>query len=239
MSLEVDAVAEKFNPNMTLYSFVHPSSGQGWKLELFDLSESIPFHYHKIQRQYILAVEGEMEAFLENQSVVLKSGDLICIEPGMAHSLVPIGNVRFFAIDLPGFVFPDDVYSGQSSGALCWAPRDAEVLPPFDRSKIEMAGYSAYELVKSESTMGRWSAALLEISDSPRHYHRKEKEYFIVVNGKLEIEINNGRKILGQGESVLIEPGTVHKLRSSGNSLVRVLCFSFPAFDPLDMIRLE
>jgi mannose-6-phosphate isomerase-like protein (cupin superfamily) len=69
--------------------------------------------------------------------------------------------------------------------------------------------------------------------------HRIEKEQFIVVNGILDIEIDGLHQILEVGESVMISPGKMHKLKSAGKNPVRVLCFNFPAFSPEDMHCVE
>ncbi len=238
---------EKVADYIALCSLVHPDERQGWKLEFFEIEGPIPSHYHKIQRQFILSVGGKMKVLIEDQSIDLNCGELACVEPGAFHSLIPEEKAQFLAIDLPGFVFPDDVYSDPLSNPLSggikpvpWMRESStEPLPPFERAKIELDGYGVYELVQGAATGKRWSAALLEISDSPRHYHRNEKEFFIVVNGDLDIEIGNQREHLAQGESICIHPGNVHKLRSRYKDPVRVLCFSFPAFDPSDMVCLE
>lgn len=85
----------------------------------------------------------------------------------------------------------------------------------------------------------KWGVALLEIQNSPKHFHRIEREIFVVVGGKLDIEIDGVHRTLGVGESIVISPNQVHQLRSAHQEPVRVLCFSFPAFDPADMYRVD
>ncbi len=84
-----------------------------------------------------------------------------------------------------------------------------------------------------------WSVAMLEIMDSPRHYHRIEKELFVVVQGELDIEVDGEHEILGVGTSIEIQPGKIHQLKSALKTPVKVLCINFPAFDPSDMIAVE
>lgn len=223
---------------------IPPEAGQGWNLELFELAEPIPAHYHKIQRQLILIVEGEMQASYENEeSVELKAGNLIYIKPGIIHSLIPKGTVRFFAIDLPGISFPEDVFYDEPMAVSKWTPSTTRFLPSLDpkyfRSKIDLGDYVVYELIPGSETEKKWSTALLEIQDSPKHFHRIERELFIVVNGELDIEINGIHHMLAAGEFIEISPGNIHHLKSATKKPVQVLCFNFPAFDPADMHCIE
>jgi mannose-6-phosphate isomerase-like protein (cupin superfamily) len=102
-------------------------------------------------------------------------------------------------------------------------------------TKIDKGSYGVYELVNR----GVWSVALIEIVDSPKHFHRIEKEHFIVMSGRLAIEVNGKEQILEEGQSITLYPGMVHQLKTASEKLLRVLCFSFPAFDPADMHLIE
>jgi mannose-6-phosphate isomerase-like protein (cupin superfamily) len=224
--------AQVHTEHLTLYSLVPPEAGQGWKLEMFELSEPIAPHYHKIQRQFIVVADGEPR--------VLKSGQLAIVDPGKLHSLTPIGKVRFFSIDMPGFNYPEDVYFDHVPPPSCaWTPINTDSIPYIDPkyfgSKISRPeNYWVYDLIPGSLVQDRWSVALIEIHDSPKHFHRIESEQFIVVQGILDIEIDGVKRILHVGEYVETKPGMVHQLKSANEHPVRVLCFSFPAFDPSD-----
>jgi len=233
-------IVEHVSEHLTLYPLVPLEAAQGWKLELFELAEPILPHYHKIQRQIILVADGMLNASYGSKEVVaLRSGELTSVDPGVVHSLSPEGMTRFFAIDIPGFMFPEDVYHDIPAGMHIWSSPDVEYLPPLDSKyfgyRIVAENYSAYELTNGKAFGNKWSAALLEIHDSPRHFHRIEKEIFIVVNGILDIEIEGSHQILTPGESIVLYPNSIHHLKSAKKHPVRVLCFSFPAFDPADM----
>jgi mannose-6-phosphate isomerase-like protein (cupin superfamily) len=121
--------------------------------------------------------------------------------------------------------------------------RSINDLPAFENenveSHIDADAYVVYELVSGDVTQGAWSIALLEINSSPKHFHRKEKEVFTVVQGELALEIDGQHSVLRAGQSVTVFPGSVHKLKSARLESVRVLCVSFPAFDPQDMHCVE
>lgn len=227
------------NEDFKIYRLVPPAALQDWKLELYELAEAIPSHHHKIQRQFILAADGEVKIAFPNEQIVLQSGQLVQIEPGIVHSIIPIGRAQFFAIDLPGFNYPEDVFEEESLGQEEWKGINSKKLPKVDPKYFgkpcPAGSYLVYNLIGGESTEKKWSVALLEINDSPRHFHKIEKEIFIVVNGVLDIEIDGKQQLFGAGEAITISPGSIHQLKSTGEMPVRVLCFNFPAFDPSDM----
>ncbi len=232
--------AVEVNKNLKFYPLVPPEAGQKWKLELFVLSETIQPHYHKIQKQFLLVMEGNLTVFYGTKKAVLQPSEFVQIDPGVVHSLVPEGTAIFFAIDLPGFNFPEDVFEDTPSKILPkWTPPVSKPLPLLDskcfENKIDAGSYSAYDLVNGAQTGKKWSVSLLDIHDSPRHFQRIEKELFFVMNGDLDIERDGVHQVLPTGEFAIINPGTVHQLKSAGKESVRVLCFSFPAFDPADM----
>ncbi len=239
-AMTMQVPAQIASENLTIYSLVPPEAGQGWKLEMFELSEPILSHYHKIQRQFILVTDGELIAFYGQNPVVLKRGQLACVEPGKVHSLTPVGKVRFFSIDMPGFHYPEDVYFDDNPPlSAAFSPINRDFLPFIDPQYFGVKigrpeNYWVYDLVVGSETQEKWSAALIEIHDSPKHFHRIETEQFIVVNGTLDIEIDGVHRIMQVGESVETTPGMVHQLKSANENPVRVLCFSFPAFDPSD-----
>jgi|GEM_PF-2668149 len=244
MIMTVPAQVE--SDNLNIYSLVPPEAEQGWKLELFEISAPIPPHYHRIQRQFILVTDGELTALYgEENPVILKSGDAAYVDPGKVHSLIPKGTVRFFSLDLPGFNYPEDVYfDGKPPKGLQWTPINEKDFPPLDAKyfgrRIERQGtYWVYDLVMGSATQDKWSAALIEILECPKHFHHIETEQFIVVNGILDIEIDDVHRILHVGESVQTLPGMVHRLKSANAHPVRILCFSFPAFSMMDKHYVE
>ncbi|MDE3046425.1 MAG: cupin domain-containing protein [Verrucomicrobiota bacterium] len=232
------------NENLTIYSLVPPEANQGWKLELFRLAEPITPHYHRLQRQFILVADGKIDAFYGTSiPTPLQTSDLVSIDPGILHSLTPQGPVYFFSLDFPGFNFPEDVFYDLPPTPIPWVPPVTHSPPPLDPKyfgpRIELENYAVYELVAGSSTNNKWSVALLEIKDSPRHFHRIEKEVFVVVHGVLDIEIDGLHHILSVGESITIPPNHTHQLKSVGKESTRVLCFSFPAFTPSDMYCID
>jgi mannose-6-phosphate isomerase-like protein (cupin superfamily) len=120
-----------------------------------------------------------------------------------------------------------------------WVSINGDLIPSIDpkyfRSETVKDGYIVYDLITGNETDGKWSAALLEIRDSPRHSHTISTEVFVVMNGVLDMEMEGENRRLKAGEAIRVVPGTIHKLKSANENPVRVLCLNFPAFDPNDM----
>jgi len=242
LSLMIPAMV--VNENLTFYPIVPPEAKQGWKLELFEVKAAISPHYHKVQRQFILVTEGSLQAVCTGEEpILLQKGDVLCIDPGITHALSPLGKAQFFAIDLPGFAFPEDVYEDDRGEPRKWIAHQMSSKSSLDEKyfgpRIAQPDYGVYELISGKMTAGEWSGALLEIQSSPKHVHKIETEHFIVVEGTLAIEVDGESKILPLGEMITIRPGQIHQLKSAGKDGVRVLCFSFPAFDPSDFYPVD
>ncbi|HEX2977817.1 MAG TPA: cupin domain-containing protein [Candidatus Babeliales bacterium] len=231
--------AYQINPQLIVFPVVPLQAEQGWRLGLFEMSGPIVPHYHKLQRQIAIVVEGKVHGRIADEHIVLNPGDIVTFNPGIIHELAPEKKAQFLRIDLPGLDYRDDIFFDAPEESCEWKTNKLTMLPPLDPqffpSKIDCGDYAAYDLFYDCKINGEWSASLLEINDSPKHYHRIGLEIFVVVNGQLAIEIDGCRQILNVGESVTLLPGMVHHLKSSGNSPVRVLCFNFPAFDQSDM----
>lgn len=71
--------------------------------------------------------------------------------------------------------------------------------------------------------------------ETKKHYHNKMIEFYIILNGELELELDDKVEKCGKDTLIMIEPKTKHKAR--GNADVLVICS--PAFDPDDEIVVE
>jgi len=256
--LSKECRVQKIN-GLTIYSLIPHAAKQGWHLDLFDVTEPVDAHYHRIQTQIMIMIEGKLELTLDDKRIVMLPGQTIKIAPGTVHGLTPIdGPARSLFIDFPGFNYPEDAYSDKqlpNASATITVPSSSELLfdtsvplsdtliqqlqrlnsfePEYYTAKYNKGSYSAYDLIAGKKT---WDVALLEITDSPTHYHKFGKEIFVVMNGELAIQVEGAKYVLKAGDLVHIPPHKVHHLKSAKNTeAVRVLCISVPAFDPNDM----
>src|SRR3954471_23187027 len=71
---------------------------------------------------------------------------------------------------------------------------------------------------------------ITEIRDSVRHYHRTTAEVYFILEGVGAMELNETTVAVKPGLVITIEPGTRHRLVSSGG--VKTIVVGVPAFDP-------
>jgi quercetin dioxygenase-like cupin family protein len=233
---------KQINQFVKIYRIISLRAKQNWKLGLFHITGPIPPHYHKIQRQIVVAIQGRMKVLNGDEVKTVSVGYVICFEPGILHGVEPLGEAQFLRVDLPGLSYRDDIHSDSPQEISPWQVSQEKEFPLLDSQyfgkKIDCGSYAAYELIHGKKTDNKWSVALLKIHDSPKHYHKKEREIFVVVDGALSIDVDDQNKIMNVGEYIIIKPGEIHHLKSAHKNPVRVLCFNFPAFDLADMHRI-
>ncbi len=208
--------ASIINGGLTIYPYIPFEAGQGWNLELLEPAAPLVIR-DVVKRQWIILTEGELWVSKGDESPVLfRVGESFSIDPGFSYTLTPEGFTRCFSIT--------------------WKEEDSlsELDPHYFGERIDAGDYGVYDLVGGGATDQEWSAALLDIQDSPRHFHRIETEHFIVAQGTLKIEIDGQLHFLETGDAMVLSPGMVHQLTSATKDPVQVLCFNFPAFDPAD-----
>jgi mannose-6-phosphate isomerase-like protein (cupin superfamily) len=62
-----------------------------------------------------------------------------------------------------------------------------------------------------------------------RHYHAESEEFYYVVEGSGEMELDGDRRRVAVGDAVLIPPGARHQIRADTEGL-RFLCCCAPAY---------
>lgn len=70
-----------------------------------------------------------------------------------------------------------------------------------------------------------------------RHSHRGEM--WQILDGPMDITINDRQFVAQPGESVWVPHGAVHRLGNSGDAPCRILEVAFGHFDEEDIVRLE
>ena len=66
--------------------------------------------------------------------------------------------------------------------------------------------------------------------DAQRHYHKHTTEYYVVLEGHGEIELNEKRVAVGPGDVVFIPPYTRHAARGK----LTIINVVYPPLDPAD-----
>ena len=70
----------------------------------------------------------------------------------------------------------------------------------------------------------------VRIEDAKKHFHKKTKEYYFIVRGEGEIELNDDVIKVKEGDLVVIEPETLHGARGK----MEVLVIGLPALNESD-----
>lgn len=239
------SMATSANPATQVYPIIKADKNSPFQIQLLDAYGPIKPHYHLRQKQILIIVEGQADVICDEEDPIeLKEGDWVIINPGTIHSLFPKESARLFSIELPGIQYPEDVYYDFSPPKAEWSSPlqkgDISSLPEdYEKLRLSAGQYEVVELINGDKTAHKWSAALLDIKNSPKHFHKKGKELFIPLEGSLLLEVNGERSSIPIGEVIEILPEDVHQLRSEDHNPVRVLCFNFPSFDPTDMYLLD
>jgi mannose-6-phosphate isomerase-like protein (cupin superfamily) len=65
-------------------------------------------------------------------------------------------------------------------------------------------------------------------ASTERHYHRAAEEFYFVLSGKGEMEIDGETREVGPGDAILIPPGARHAIRALAP--LRFLCCCAPPY---------
>jgi mannose-6-phosphate isomerase-like protein (cupin superfamily) len=66
--------------------------------------------------------------------------------------------------------------------------------------------------------------------ETERHYHAASEEFYYVVEGQGEMEMDGERAAVGPGDAILIPPGARHQIRCEGSGRLRFLCCCAPPY---------
>jgi mannose-6-phosphate isomerase-like protein (cupin superfamily) len=68
------------------------------------------------------------------------------------------------------------------------------------------------------------------------HYHKKTEELYHIISGEGTIYIENEKRIIGSGETVVILPGQKHKIDNHGDTDLVMLVMCAPGYEDEDQI---
>lgn len=63
-----------------------------------------------------------------------------------------------------------------------------------------------------------------------RHHHREAEEFYYLLEGRGEMEIDGERRRVGPGDAILIPPGAWHQIRADADGPIRMLCACAPPY---------
>ena len=67
-----------------------------------------------------------------------------------------------------------------------------------------------------------------------RHYHKKSEEFYYLLEGEAQMEINGVTKKMSSGDAVLIPAGAWHQITANEDGPIRLLCCCAPPYSHED-----
>jgi mannose-6-phosphate isomerase-like protein (cupin superfamily) len=104
---------------------------------------------------------------------------------------------------------------------------DAEPFTTADGSTIrELLGLQTAPAVNQSLA----EATLRPGQATERHYHRESEEFYYLLEGSGEMEIDGARSSVRAGDAILIPPGAWHQIRAAEGMELRFLCCCAPPY---------
>ncbi len=111
--------------------------------------------------------------------------------------------------------------------------------PPFqtrDGSEIRELLHPDKSAVKNQSLA---EAVVAPGQQTRLHRHQRSEEIYFVTRGQGRMRLGDESFELGEGEAVLIPPGTPHCIRNNGKETLHILCMCAPAYSHEDTELLD
>ena len=67
-----------------------------------------------------------------------------------------------------------------------------------------------------------------------RHYHKKSEEFYYLLDGEAEMEIDGVTKKMSSGDAVLIPAGAWHQITANEDAPIKLLCCCAPPYSHED-----
>lgn len=112
--------------------------------------------------------------------------------------------------------------------------RSLDAQPPFttkDGSTIRSLLDLSNAPVKNQSLA---EATLPPGTSTQRHYHQLSEEFYFIVEGQGQMEIDGETQTVGPGDAILIPPTAWHQLTAAPDSPLRLLCCCAPPYSHED-----
>ncbi len=82
-------------------------------------------------------------------------------------------------------------------------------------------------------------ATVLPGAETEEHYHEVAEEIYFFTNGSGTMKLGNEESEVSAGDTVVIPPGTPHKLWNTGREPLKLLCCCAPAYTHEDTFMVE
>lgn len=111
--------------------------------------------------------------------------------------------------------------------------------PRLYQNKKTFPAETVYEVTTARDGLP-FGIAIADIEQSQPHLHRVTTETYTVVQGSIELALDDERVVLHVGDVAVIRPGVVHSARSIGeNHPARITVTTIPEFSVDDYVPAE
>jgi mannose-6-phosphate isomerase-like protein (cupin superfamily) len=110
---------------------------------------------------------------------------------------------------------------------------DPTIDPRLYQNRKAFEAETVYEVTTARDGLP-FGIAIADIEQSQLHVHRLTTETYTVVQGSIELALDDERIALHVGDVAVIRPGVVHSARSIGDEPARITVTTIPEFSPDD-----
>jgi mannose-6-phosphate isomerase-like protein (cupin superfamily) len=82
-------------------------------------------------------------------------------------------------------------------------------------------------------------ATVPPVAETDEHYHRVSEEIYLFTSGSGLMKLGDEEAEVSAGDTVVIPPGTPHKLRNTGTEPLKLLCCCAPPYSHEDTFMVE
>ena len=111
-----------------------------------------------------------------------------------------------------------------------------EAFTTLDGSTVREVAGPAMESARNQSLA---EASVLPGGATAEHYHRETEEIYFFTHGAGRMRLGDDEGDVRPGDTVVIPPGTRHKLWNDGDEPLRLLCCCAPAYSHDDTVLTE
>ncbi len=108
----------------------------------------------------------------------------------------------------------------------------------YKNNPISRNGESIYEIIRSEDNLPI-GIAVADIEESRLHFHKYTHEWYLVLEGKGKIVLDEEEVFVEKDFLIYIKPETKHKAKNTGKSKFKILVITYPPWSKEDHYEIK
>lgn len=184
-------------------------------------------HFHQESEEFYLLRHGEMELYVDGASVTLQPNELLRVLPGVSHAVIGgHGMIEYFGFRAP--YLNDKQNVGDIPSRIEHASQDQRDLTADWGCRIHLAatenqncwliGWGTAKHQSKHLILAYLNFPTLETANAGigtrlrMHYHRTAWEYYVVVEGRKMLQVEDERAEVEAGEILEVPPMVRHNV---------------------------